>query len=105
MAQFSVYENRNRATRKSYPYLLDIQSNLLGDLRTTVVIPLMPKRAAGEKVMSGLNPVVKVQDRQLVAMTQMLAGVDRAVLGKEVGQLTKHRAAFIGAVDFMLSGI
>lgn len=39
MAQFKVYENPNDATRQTYPYLMDIQSNLLDELRTTVVIP------------------------------------------------------------------
>ena len=47
MAQFSAYANSNPATRESYPYLLDIQSNLLRDLRTTIVIPLSPAGAAG----------------------------------------------------------
>ena len=47
MAQFKVYENPNDATRQTYPYLLDIQSNLLDELRTTVVIPLSPARIAG----------------------------------------------------------
>lgn len=35
MAQFVAYENPNKATKNAYPYLLDIQSNLLDDLRTT----------------------------------------------------------------------
>ncbi len=31
MAQFTAQENPNTATNKTYPYLLDIQSNLLDD--------------------------------------------------------------------------
>ncbi|PWV68837.1 CcdB family protein [Halomonas sp. A11-A] len=42
MAQFHAYENRNPASRERYPYLLDIQCDLLGELRTTVVVPLCP---------------------------------------------------------------
>jgi toxin CcdB len=42
MPQFHLYKNLNKATQKTYPYLLDIQSNLLSDIRTTVVVPLMP---------------------------------------------------------------
>ncbi|MCH4565418.1 CcdB family protein [Halomonas sp. EGI 63088] len=33
MAQFCVYENKNPASRRQYPYLLDIQSDLLRTLR------------------------------------------------------------------------
>lgn len=31
MAQFTAYENPNTATNKTYPYLLDIHSDLLDD--------------------------------------------------------------------------
>ncbi len=43
MSQFFVYENPNRDTKKAYPLLLDIQSNLIEDLTPTVVIPLALK--------------------------------------------------------------
>ena len=42
MAQFHTCENPNKASRKAYPYLLDIQPDLLADLQTTVGVPLMP---------------------------------------------------------------
>ena len=35
MGQFWAYTNPNPATRDSYPFLLEIQSNLLRDLGTT----------------------------------------------------------------------
>ena len=49
MAQCAVDENPNRASRKTYPFLLDIQADLLSDLRTTVVIPLCPVAVVGER--------------------------------------------------------
>jgi toxin CcdB len=36
MGQFYAYKNANPATRDHYPYLLDIQSDLLNELQTTV---------------------------------------------------------------------
>lgn len=42
MAQFTAYANSNPVTQKQYPYLLDIQSDLLSELKTTIVIPLSP---------------------------------------------------------------
>jgi toxin CcdB len=105
MPQFSLYKNANKATQKSYPYLLDIQSNLLDDLRTTVVIPLMPKRLAGNHTMSKLNPVIKIKSESFTVMTQNLAGIDRNALGEDVGDLSQYRAEIIAAIDFVLSGI
>ena len=52
MAQFTVFENPSPSKRTIYPYLLDIQSELLNDLRTTVVIPLSPLRLAGKAAIS-----------------------------------------------------
>jgi len=105
MPQFHLYKNSNKATQKNYPYLLDIQSNLLSDLRTTVVIPLMPKRLAGSHTISKLNPVIQVKSENFTVMTQSLAGIDRNVLGQSVGDLTQYRSDIFAAMDFVLSGI
>lgn len=40
MSQFTVYANKNAKTRKTFPYLIDMQSDLLEELQTTVAIPL-----------------------------------------------------------------
>lgn len=105
MPQFLLYRNSNKATQKNYPYLLDIQSNLLSELRTTVVIPLMPKRIAGSHAISKLNPEIRVKNENLIAMTQSLAGIDRNVLGDPISDLTHYRSEIFAAIDFMLSGI
>jgi toxin CcdB len=105
MPQFSLYKNANKETQKTYPYLLDIQSNLLDDLRTTVVIPLMPQRLAGDHTISELNPLIKIRSENFTVMTQNLAGIDRNVLGAYVGDLSQYRSEIIAAIDFVLSGI
>lgn len=105
MPQFHLYRNANKATQKNYPYLLDIQSNLLSELRTTVVIPLMPKRLTGNHTISKLNPVIHFKSENLTIMTQNLAGIDRTALGEVLGDLAQHRSEIIAAIDFVLSGI
>lgn len=105
MPQFFLFKNPNKATQKNYPYLLDIQSNLLDDLRTTVVIPLMPNRLAGDHTISKLNPVIKIRNENFTVMSQNLAGVDRNALGAYVCDLSQYRSEIIAAIDFVLSGI
>jgi len=68
MAQFIVYENAKPTTKKTYPYLLDIQSNLLNELRTTVVIPLCPAALAGGAAISKLCPVVEIENENFIAL-------------------------------------
>ncbi|KHL71109.1 MULTISPECIES: CcdB family protein [Pseudomonas] len=105
MAQFKVYENPNDATRQTYPYLLDIQSNLLDELRTTVVIPLSPARIAGTATLTKLCPTVEIEGEAFLAVTQQIAGIDRKHMGREVCDLAPQRAEIIAAMDFLVSGI
>jgi toxin CcdB len=105
MAQFTVYANPNRSTCATYPYLLDIQSDLLDDLRTTVVIPLSPLHQAGKAAISRLCPVLDIDGESYVALTQQLAGVDRKTLGKTICNLARYRSDIIAALDFIISGI
>jgi hypothetical protein len=41
MAQFDVYPNPSRTSKAYYPYLVDVQSPLLSELATRIVIPLV----------------------------------------------------------------
>ncbi len=105
MAQFWVYKNTNRATQSRVPYLLDIQSPLLDELQTTVVIPLYSKAFIGKAAITKLCPEVEVDGEQFVAVTSQITGVDRKILGEKTADLSDYRAEIIAAVDFIISGI
>ena len=40
MAQFAVYKNKSARSKSVFPLLVDVQSDLLDELQTRVVIPL-----------------------------------------------------------------
>lgn len=105
MPQFSVYKNKNPATKARVPYLLDIQSNLLGELETRVVVPLYSASAMKGKALTVLTPRFEIEGREYVAMTPQLAGISRKELGSEVAELTAHRANIMAALDFLVTGI
>jgi toxin CcdB len=77
MGQFCAYKNPNPATRAQYPFLLDIQSDLLSELRTTVVIPMTPSKLAAPMSLTRLNPSIVIDGKKFTVMTQEIAGVDR----------------------------
>ena len=104
MPQYTAYDNPNRATRKAYPYLLEIQSTLLDDLRTTVVIPLCPKTAVNGPI-SRLCPIVRISGKDFILLTQQIAAIDRNALGKAVADWSRYRAQIVAALDFLISGI
>ncbi len=105
MGQFCAYQNANPGTRAQYPYLLDVQSDLLSQLKTTIVIPLSPAKSVALMSLSRLNPTFVLAGESFTAMTQDMAGVDRTQLGAQAYDLSAHRSEIIAAVDFVLSGI
>lgn len=105
MAQFWVYRNANPVSQATYPYLLDFQSDFLSELRTTVVIPLVPLQPGSAIALARLNPVLPVDADMAVLMTQDMAGVPRALLQESVCDLRAHRADIMAAMDFLVSGI
>jgi toxin CcdB len=105
MPQFSVYQNLNTKSRELFPFMVEIQSNLLKDLPTTVVVPLCNPNSFGGKVITRLCPVIEFDGKQFMAVSPQLAGVERKILGKEVANVPNWRDALLASIDFILSGI
>jgi len=105
MSQFTVYANKNARSKKAFPYLLDIQSDLLDELQTTVVIPLCKAAQLQDQIIAKLCPTLEISGEKFVALSQQLAGIDRSQLGKEITNVSGHRSQLIAAIDFLISGI
>ncbi len=105
MGQFDVYENPDKTSRRTYPYLLDIQSDLLAGLHTTVVIPLVPANRAAKLVFDRLTPLVEFDGKPWVVLTPQIAGIGRNHVGEPIASLATYRAELVAALDFLISGI
>ena len=103
MAQFDVYHNPNAATNRTIPYLLDIQVDLLDNLSTRVVVPLVAASAVG-KAIRHLNPEFRIGDVAVFMSTAELAGIPIRALGGKVFSLNEKRNEIIAALDFLLTG-
>lgn len=105
MHQFTVYKNKNQNTKARIPYLLDVQSDLLSDLDTRVVIPLFSSAAFKGKALTSLMPTFEIEGKPFVLMTPQLAGISKKELGSEVADLSAHRDSIIASLDFLITGI
>lgn len=103
MAQFDVYRNSNDQTQDTFPYLLTIQHDLLQDLATRVVVPLISKHHMPTPA-RGLNPGFRIEDRLVYLSTAELAGIQTRILGEPVCSLRKHRGEIIQALDLLITG-
>lgn len=61
MAQFDLFRH---ARNKRYPFLLDLQADLLRGLATRVVAPLTAVKRLNGKPIGRLNPIVEVEGKQ-----------------------------------------
>ena len=101
MAQFDVFANRRS---RDFPLLLDVQADLLSDLATRIVVPLMPRKRFGGKPITRLNPTAVLGGVEYVAVFQELAAIPRAALGSPVHSLKARRAEFVAALDLLFTG-
>jgi len=103
MAQFDVYVNSNTETRRLFPYLLDVQAGMLDHLPTRVVVPLL-HRSAISKPIPVLNPVLEIEQTEVVMSTPQLVGVHTSILSVKVCSVKDKRDVIIAALDLLFTG-
>ncbi|AKJ41722.1 CcdB family protein [Pragia fontium] len=100
--QYAVY--RHAGNSKDYPYLLNIQSDLIGALNTRLVIPLFPlNRFTGNRPQY-LCPVLHIENSDFLVMTHEMASVRQTMLGEVVCHVDHHRDEIKAAIDFLIDG-
>jgi toxin CcdB len=104
MARFDVYENPNRRSQQRVPYLLDVQADMLADLATRLVVPLLKASDFGPAAQR-LNPVFRIGRQKYVMATAEMAAISRKQIGSRVGSLAAQSVDILNAIDFLISGI
>ena len=98
MARYDVFAGRVEGN-----YLLDVQSDLLDNFKTRVVVPLLPA-ATVPPPMRRLHPIFEVNGRKLVMATHLIATVPASELGESRLNLTKHHEDIVAALDMLFQG-
>lgn len=84
--------------------VVDCQSDLLQQLNTRLVAPLIPLTVAPPPARC-LNPVFMVAGEEHVMATQFAAAVRRSELGDVVTSLRDRSFEITGAIDVLISGV
>lgn len=104
MARFDVFANPGRHTATT-PYVVEVQSDLLDGLDTTVVIPLRRLDSFGGVVPpERLMPVIDVGGVAVVLETPKMAAVPRRVLRRPLAHLSDRADSITAALDFLFHG-
>ena len=104
MARFDVYANPG-SQADTTPYLLDVQSNLLDDLESRMVIPLRSlKHFPKVKLSSHLTPVFTIKGHGYLTETPKMGAVPVRTLKKPVISLASQQAQITAALDSLFHG-
>lgn len=105
MSQFDVYANTNSATKKAYPYIVDLQSSLLDDLNTRIAAPLAPFNKLKKQDMKRLTPVIDLEGKTFILLIPQLSAIPASSLKSPIGTLAHMRTEIIDALDLAITGI
>lgn len=105
MSEFALYRKEDPFSSQIYPYFVDIQNALLGDLNSRVVIPFTALSALGSVEAKKPCPVIEFGGDRFVLLTHQITSVPRSILKKEIASLDEHRYEILSAIDMLKSGI
>lgn len=105
MAQFTLHDNANPQTRVAYPYLMDVQADLLDSLKTRMVIPVVSYSQLHHQAIANLCPVFELNQDKYLLLTQQMASIPLNQLGSSVADLSYLRNEVVAAIDFLVTGI
>ena len=105
MAQFDVFHNPSSTTRSVYPYIVDIQSPVISDIETRIVVPLGKLQHFKNEGMKGLTPEVEYDGEKLLLLIPQIASIPSKTLKNPIGSLSHFRDEIIAALDFAVTGV
>lgn len=98
MAKFDVYRLLGEAT-----LVLDCQADLLEELATRLVVPLLPEIDV-PRAMARLNPRFMLEGQTLVMATHLASAVPVKALDVRVASLLREQDAITNALDMLICG-
>lgn len=91
---------------RDFPFLLDVQSDIIGSMNSRAVIPLSPLADYKDRRrVERLNPVLEIEGKPYLLLTHDLAGVSLAILDEEVCSMSAQHNVIRNAMDLIFDGI
>ncbi len=98
MARYDVYINPQGSG-----FLLNVQSDLLEELTTRVVIPLLPQ-SENLKLPRRLNPLFVIDGKPYKMVTNLIAAIPLSELGQPRANFLNHHDDIVAALDMLFQG-
>jgi toxin CcdB len=96
MARFDLY-------RTASGFAVDVQTDLLYQLNTRLLVPLVPLASAPMPA-GRLNPVLEIDGELYSLQPQLMAAVPDRELRRPVDNLLRHYDRIVAAIDMIFNG-
>lgn len=103
MRRYDIRINTDTATKRIFPYLIILQSDLLSSVATVLVAPLV--KGQGHSRIAKLNPIVEVDGKPYAALVQEMAALLRKRLGAVKSNAAAQHTEFVAAIDLIFTGV
>lgn len=103
--QYDVYVNPSPATREIYPYVIDVQSDLLSNFKTRLVIPLRLHESDLDDLPNRMSPVFIIKNTKVFLVPFLAAAIHKKNLKKSVVNLRSQAHEITSAIDSVISGV
>jgi toxin CcdB len=103
--QFDIYENPSPRMRDVYPFVVDVQSNLLSALATRMVVPLAVTSLSAKDLPQRMCPIITVNNKTLMLVPFKAAPLDKRLLRIEIASVLERSYKIIAAMASVLIGI
>jgi len=101
MSRFDVYE----CQLEHVDYFLDVQADLLSELNTRVVVPLVSLNFFPNEVSEKLRPVIEIQGKSYVLIITELAAIPTKNLRNKICNIEDdYRSIVTNSLDFLFQG-
>jgi toxin CcdB len=104
MAQFDVFANPIAASRRSYPFVVALQSHLAQLARHQIVAPLVPLQLI-PKVVSRLTPIVAFDGTEHMVLVPAMTGMRSRDLTERYCSVAESHSELLGAIDYLFFGV
>ena len=105
MTQWDVYANPSLRSRDELPYLIDVQSALLSDLGTRLVVPLSRHAQAPTGLPTRMTPLFTIGPQLLRLVPQEAGAIDATLLRRPLVSLRAEAHRIVDALDAVVSGV
>ena len=91
--------------RDELPFVVVLQSDLLGMLATRLVAPLARGTSAHGKLPARLSPSFEIGGEKVLLVPQETAALDARLLRRPVASLREQAHRLVDALDAVISGV